>query len=154
MPLLDSVDGEVIRRIMRRITVDDNECWLFEGMPSGAGHGQISYHNRTIGTHILMYVYHYGPVSEGLMVLHKCDVPNCCNPEHLETGTRSKNAIDAVRRGKSRVAKLTMEDAREIRLMVTCGAKYWEMQGMFGVSYKTITSIISGRTWKEFDEIN
>jgi hypothetical protein len=149
MPLLDSVDGEVIRRIMRRITVDDNECWIFQGRPASSGHGQMFCDGRTRGTHVIMYVHHYGPVPEGLMVLHKCDVPLCCNPEHLEAGTRSKNATDAIRRGGGKIAKLTKVDADEIRLRYWAGSRVSDIARNFGVSRSAINSIISFKTWKD-----
>lgn len=37
-----------------------------------------------------------GPISKPMMVLHKCDVPGCINPDHLYLGTVADNARDKV----------------------------------------------------------
>ena len=37
-----------------------------------------------------------------LQVLHKCDEPRCCNPDHLFLGTASENKADTRRKGRGR----------------------------------------------------
>jgi len=44
--------------------------------------------------HRAAYTYFIGPIPDGLDVLHRCDIPACCNPAHLFLGTQSDNAKD------------------------------------------------------------
>ena len=65
----------------------------------------------------------YGPISEGLCVLHRCDNPGCCNPNHLFVGTQRRNIEDRDSKGrqargeKQHLAKLTWLDVCLIRLL-------------------------------------
>ncbi len=54
-------------------------------------------------THRVAWEDANGPVPDGKCVLHKCDNPPCCNPEHLFLGTREENNAD--RDAKGRTAK-------------------------------------------------
>ncbi|WP_416053644.1 HNH endonuclease signature motif containing protein, partial [Escherichia coli] len=47
----------------------------------------------------LIWELRNGPIDEGLVVRHKCDNRKCCNPEHLELGTRADNMNDRFIRG-------------------------------------------------------
>ncbi len=143
-------NDELVARIMARVVVDDNDCWLVQGFPTSAGHGQISYKGRSWGTHRVIYVHYYGEIRDGLNVLHSCDVPNCCNPEHLEEGTQKKNVIDAVSRGRwtgGRRSGLRMVDAEEIRLRYWAGLKQKQLAEEFGVSIPTISQIVNYKAW-------
>ncbi len=131
-------NDELVARIMARVVVDDNGCWLFQGKPASCGHGQISYKGRTWGTHRIIYVYYYGQIEDGLNILHSCDVSNCCNPEHLEAGTQKKNVDDCITRGRGgrrgRATGLKMVDAEEIRLRYWEGVKVSQLVDEFKIS--------------------
>jgi hypothetical protein len=49
-----------------------------------------------LGIHVLsMYLYKgYIPLSKNLEVRHLCNNRCCCNPDHLEIGTESRNTFD------------------------------------------------------------
>lgn len=53
-------------------------------------------------THRIMYIAVHGPIPNGMVIRHKCDVKKCCNPAHLEVGTASQNAYDYYLRGRVR----------------------------------------------------
>jgi len=45
-----------------------------------------------------------GPISDGLWVLHRCDNPPCCRPDHLFLGTPADNTADMIAKGRGRGA--------------------------------------------------
>jgi hypothetical protein len=84
--------------------IDENGCWRWLGKIMPKGYGYIgSYQHRA---HRVMYERLVGPIPKGLWVLHRCDVKDCVNPDHLYTGTRADNARDSVERGQSRSPKI------------------------------------------------
>ena len=80
----------------RSIPEPNSGCWLWLGRCDGKGYGRF---NNTM-VHRLSYLAARGPISAGLLVLHKCDVPGCINPDHLFLGTALDNARDRDRKGR------------------------------------------------------
>lgn len=97
----------LIARLWSRVSrAKDDECWLWAGSTLRNGYGQISVthngHASPLMTHRVMWVLTYGPIPDGLSVLHRCDVPRCVNPTHLFLGTQRDNIHDAQRKGRLR----------------------------------------------------
>jgi hypothetical protein len=98
-------------------------CWLWVGATnsSGYGHTTISYVYRT--AHRISWEVHRGPIPKNMLVLHKCDVPSCVNPDHLFLGTNFDNMQDKVKKGRANFpkgedagrAKLSTEEVLAIR---------------------------------------
>jgi hypothetical protein len=72
-------------------------CWLWIGARHSMGYGKFD------GEMAHRYAWQLvnGPIPDGLVVRHRCDVPLCVRPEHLELGTRADNSRDMVERGRS-----------------------------------------------------
>ena len=85
------------------------------------------------------------------MIRHKCDNPNCINPEHLEVGTHTDNVNDKVSRGRQpkgeihKNSKINESDVMEILLskdiQVNIAKKY-------NINRSTVGRIRSGLAWK------
>ena len=80
-------------------------CWTWQGcrMPNGYGSLKARDGGHTHRyAHRVAYELVNGLIPNGLMVLHHCDNPPCCNPAHLYLGTAKDNAQDRERRGRGR----------------------------------------------------
>lgn len=93
-----------VERFWSNVVKKESGCWLFSDRPDR--YGQMADDSGRCGTaHRFSYRLHHGPIAEGLVVRHKCDVKGCVNPEHLCLGTQEDNVRDMVERG--RVARNT-----------------------------------------------
>lgn len=134
-----------------------DECWLWTSSTLPSGYGQFSIGHKKIVAHRFSYELHYGPLPDGMFALHKCDVRNCVNPNHLFAGTKADNSQDMVNKGRCRAphgekvhtAKLTAKQVHEIRKLLANGSHtQTEIAKQYGVTYYTIHGIQTGATWK------
>jgi hypothetical protein len=144
-------------RLFAKTEITDT-CWLWTGSRMKSGHGQIvaersrSHDRKLLQVHRLSWELHRGHIPEGLCVLHRCDVPNCVNPDHLFLGTRTDNSIDKVQ--KRRVptgsqlpqSKLTEEDVLAIR---RSNERNLDIAKRYKVDPSTISHIRRGHCWKQ-----
>ena len=100
----ESVDSDIIEQLKTCYMIYEKGCWIWQGLMFGNGYGRLARHLNisafSCRAHIAAYQMYVGPVSEGLLVCHHCDVKRCINPEHLWLGTNQDNQIDAAIKGK------------------------------------------------------
>lgn len=92
-------------------------CWIWTANAQRYGYFTLSSIERSELAHRVAWLLTYGPVPDGLNVLHKCDNTLCVNPDHLYLGTQHQNIKDCISRGRRNddLTILTPEQAQEIR---------------------------------------
>lgn len=77
-------------------------CWIWIGATDGKGYGHMAsaYKKSPMKAYRVSYELFNGKIPKGLVVRHKCDIPSCVNPNHLEIGTQKDNMQDASKRGR------------------------------------------------------
>jgi len=120
--------------------------------------------------HRIAYELLKGPTGD-FFVLHTCDNPPCCNPDHLWLGTQADNIKDCKEKGRTRngvgakhgskthpqriprgeksgLSVLTRSDVEEIRAKYQTGDFSQGLLGeQYGVSRTTVGQIVRGETW-------
>ena len=136
------------------------DCWPWTGTRLPKGYGQFGRGRRGAGmakAHRISWELHYGPIPEGLCVLHHCDNPPCVRPDHLFLGTQSDNLADMTAKGR-RVrhgaageanvkARLTWDEVRAIR--ASAGETGNQLAARYGVTRGEIYNVRSMRTWRD-----
>ena len=135
------------------------DCWEWTACRDTRGYGAMSAMNGERCAPRVSWTIHYGPIPDGLGVLHKCDNPGCVNPDHLFLGTHLDNMND--RSAKGRVshspdqygeghprAILNNVKVIQIRRSAELGIAVSELSKEYGVRPRTIRAIVNGTTWK------
>jgi HNH endonuclease len=126
----------------------DSYCWLYQGSLFETGYGQITFNGVNQSAHVLSWISFNKKknTNEKLMIRHLCDVRNCCNPKHLQIGTRRQNSIDAL--PYSQHVKLNEEKVKEIRFLLQEGNLTQKQIGeKYGVSQNAISEINLRKRW-------
>lgn len=71
--------------------------------------------NKMHLAHRYSYELYVGIIPVGKIVMHICDRPSCVNPNHLSIGSLKDNMVDKMKKGRSKTAKLSDNDIRNIR---------------------------------------
>lgn len=162
----------------RRVAIVDDatSCWEFNRPPSLIRYGRITVDGRSMGAHRAAWEVSFGPIPDGLFVLHRCDNPPCVRPEHLFLGTAEDNARDRANKGRTARqpgdrhglrkhpecvargeshggSRLTEEQVRQIRLrQAQGGTTHEKLASEFGVSRTTVTLICLRKTWRHIED--
>lgn len=138
-------------------------CWLWTASTTQRGYGCFALRRtKQEGAHRVSYRMHKGPIPDGLMVLHRCDVPPCVNPDHLFLGTCRDNAADMIAKGRQIKAqlkgsqcpnaKLTENAVIEIRERHRLGESDEWLASEFGVRQSIINKVRNRRVWTHVTE--
>lgn len=87
--------ARVFAKVMERVNVLVDGCWLWTGPDSGDGRGggypRMNLDGGTMAVHIVMWVLANGPVPPRKQIDHTCTRRLCVNPAHLEMVTHLRN---------------------------------------------------------------
>lgn len=146
-------------KLYRRIAQTTSGCWEWTFARTTAGYGCFHHDKVPYYAHRASWLVHHGPIPQGMHVLHHCDNPSCWNPDHLFLGDNQANTDDKIAKGRMRHghrygedhgnSRLTWEQVRDIRWRYASGQRRIDVARAHGVDPKTVTMIVTGRTWKE-----
>lgn len=144
-----------IERFMRFVSPEPNSgCWLWvDSSYLRKGYGKFYINGRTLSAHRISYRMFCGEIPKNHVVMHKCDVTCCVNPDHLSTGTQRENIADMFSKNrqprqigsKNNAAKLTEEAVLEIR---SSNLPQKELAKKFGVHRALISLVKKNKVWK------
>lgn len=136
-------------------------CWLWTAAVDGRGYGVIGLGGKGDGlgrAHRVSWEMANGPIPEGAILCHTCDVKRCVRPDHLYAGTKADNARDAIERGQMSSgpshpvrrgmdhwkARLSDADVTTIRARRLAGEKQSALAREFGVSEAHVSRLVRG----------
>ena len=128
---------------------NESGCWLWTGAKIPGGYGQIWLNGRMHNAHRVAFLLIFGWLPP--VVMHKCDNPPCCKPDHLLAGDVMENIRDRDMKGRQAKherqgsAKLTLKAVSEIRVSEKSNKALGKL---FGVSSAAIGYARRGETWK------
>ena len=107
-------DSALYDRIVAGVRKDEKTgCWLWTGAyhksrpwPQNR-YGYLSIGGKSVDTHRAMLIAIHGPLTKEQCACHRCDVPLCCNPEHLFIGSMRDNIHDSRSKNRHHEAKKT-----------------------------------------------
>jgi DNA-binding XRE family transcriptional regulator len=147
--------NEALKRLRERsIDFEKNDpkihtpCHLFQGLLDKDGYGRLTFKGLRYFAHVLACEAKQSKKrgDKTQIVRHLCDIPQCCNPDHLEFGTYRQNAIDAINNNKN--CKLNVNKVTEIKSLLKLDKMtHEEIAQLYHVSRVTISNINTGRRW-------
>ncbi len=131
-----------------------DKCWPWMGSKDSKGYGRLFFKEgrRYVKAHRIAYFLGTKTDPYPLQIIHTCDNPPCCNPNHLLVGTSLENNRDCrdKRRNRSGTAKVNRQIAETIRKLYASGDYYArELAIKFNVSREIVAHIVSGETWSD-----
>lgn len=155
----------------------DDECWDWTAGTHSFGYGlfgrtKASPLSKSIKTKIasrVAFILTNGPISDNLVVCHKCDRPLCCNPNHLFAASQKENLADMRAKGRwspppkndfvppamagerNANAKLKPENVAAILARRATGERLNSIAEDFNVSPSLISKIATGVSWKHIE---
>lgn len=140
-----------------------HDCWIWIGsLTVRGGYGQLNDKGKLLKAHRLSFQIHNGHIPKGLFICHRCNVPACCNPQHLYAGTAKQNWDDTIDAGtrfvpngakgeKHHDAKLNIKQVKYILASSETGVG---LAKKFGVTPQSISRIRKGLSWKNIRSQN
>lgn len=131
-------------------------CWIWTLSKDSDGYGHVGVNGKLRGAHKVSWEFAFGPIPDGLDVLHKCNNRPCVRPDHLFLGTHQDNMEDMIRKGRQIIlrgednghSKLREYQVTEIRSSLAKGTSCHELAALYGVNRRTISAINCGHIWR------
>ena len=140
------------------VDVTPSGCRIWMGSVNENGYGTVCINQKKYKSHRVAWMFEYGEIPKGFLVLHQCDVPSCVNPNHLFLGNQRDNMRDMARKGRGGKggargerqgsAKLTQSDVRSIRKLARKGKTQQEIADLFKIDRSNVSIIVLRKGWR------
>jgi HNH endonuclease len=157
------ISGARIPRFWSKVNVSGSKsrrlpgsCWLWKGSKRD-GYGLFQADHGQTNAHRVAWAFMNGPIPKGMLVLHKCDRPACCNPDHLFLGTIQDNMRDRNRKSRHAYGErhsraiLTDRLVREIRKKYSRKLRRGEariLAAKYGISIPALSHVRRRLSWR------
>ena len=134
---------------------DASGCILWTGKLDKQGYGLVSEENHKWSfAHRVAWRLAHGSWPDGV-ILHRCDVRNCVNVDHMSVGTHADNVADAIKKGRldnrgegHGYHKLTETDVLAMRKDYAEGATQVELSNKYNIAQSSVSLIVRNIGWK------
>lgn len=129
-------------------------CWIWRGHKNKFGYGIFEFRFENIRyrylAHRASYELNHGKIQKGLLVCHKCDNPECINPNHLFLGDDNDNTKDKVLKGRQ-YRKLNWDQVNLIREQYLNNNRInlSNLAKQFNIGRDHVRNILDGEFWKD-----
>lgn len=133
-------------KIIEKITIDENNCWNYNGKIGKTGYGEISTYKdkKQKCTHRIMYFAYNPDEGQNKIIRHKCNNKKCCNPDHLISGSYRDNGLDIKREEMELFDKRFVETNYNTKILME----------EFSIEMKTVHSRVNQRgLCKKYPEV-
>ena len=123
LPIIITSPKTLVKFEKRFIPEPNTGCSLWLGAINDDGYGLFSLDGKLLLAHRVSWTLNHGPIPEGKLICHTCDMPPCVNDDHLYIGTHASNNADAHRRERN----------PKVHSVVAC--RYGHSREIFGYLY-------------------
>ena len=155
-------DPKVVERFWSKVD-KTADCWVWTAGIGGGGYG-LFHAGRHYRAHRFSFEANFGAIPQGLCVCHRCDNRLCVRPEHLFVGTYADNLRDMREKGrahfqvnrgcflrgeKSPRAKLTNQQAVDLRVRYVAGESARALGSHFGMTESAVFKVLRGEVYAQ-----
>lgn len=134
-----------------------NQCWHWTAYRDKDGYGTMRVGRLKRRAHRIAFAIGNNKHLSEEWILHRCDNPQCVNPDHLQVGTSQSNHFDMqqkkrIAKGeKSGMSKLHSSDIPKIKKLRRDGFTWPAIGLAFNVSGTAVRLACLGQTWKHVE---
>lgn len=149
-------DSDFRKRLAKRFVKDKQSgCIFWTGWRNEKGYGRVYYKKQVFFVHRAAFmIAENRDLLPEEVVMHICNNPSCCNPDHLRVGTVQENNTYKLSQGRFYVngkrpkhRRLNSEEVIKIKLRLNSGHGITKIARDYDMSTQCIRDIKNERTW-------
>lgn len=142
------------------------ECWLWTGCTGKTSpYGVVRWGSIQTCAHRVAFILSGGTFDAGPFVLHTCDNPLCCRPNHLFSGTQLDNTRDCQNKGRNAKgsqlnhrsqigernnnARTSAAIVQEVKRLLSQGVRQCKIANATGLTRANVWAIAHGKSWRD-----